>query len=153
MSSVAQTKLRTGCIPKKVIRSGWFTFWMNWNHWSPSLQPYHHCRHRVRIYQLRCAFASYLSSFLFCILSFFPPINDIERINVWETFWVPEMVFRDITSSLSSWILSDRSYSFVFSSFFFLSISNRFFTWSTEERSTFIDMPRLRWSEKDKQIP
>lgn len=54
-----------------------------------------------------------------------------------------------LTSSLSSWILSVKSYSLVFSSFFFFNNSNRFLTWSTEERSTFMDMPKFLWSESE----
>ena len=50
------------------------------------------------------------------------------------------------TSSRSSFIRSSKSYSFCFSSNFFLLTSKRFFTWSREERSTRIDMPKFLWS-------
>ncbi|KAK0131213.1 Oocyte-specific histone RNA stem-loop-binding protein 2 [Merluccius polli] len=41
---------------------------------------------------------------------------------------------------------SSKSYSFCFSSIFFLLTSKRFFTWSKEERSTRMDIPRFLWS-------
>lgn len=59
-------------------------------------------------------------------------------------FWVLTPFF--LTSSRSSFIRSSKSYSFCLSSSFFLLTSKRFFTWSRDDRSTRMDMPRFLWS-------
>ena len=78
------------------------------------------------------------------------PIRPTLNAHTHTQYWIFPSCHQH-TSSRSSFIRSSKSYSFCFSSIFFLLISNLFFTWSRDERSTRMDIPRFLWSGRKKQ--